>query len=141
LVYKVTNTADSMIGYKTEQHGDFGWASARFDDVLNYVPARISAILIAASMFRFEMLGDVYSDAPKHRSPNAGWPEAAMAHTLNIALSGPRSYDGEIQNYPFVNEAGIRELGNNHIIEAVRVLWQTWAIILIPTGIFAWLFA
>jgi len=141
LVYKVTNTADSMIGYRTEKHRQFGWASARFDDLLNLVPARLSAVLIAASLLRFDVLGEVVEDAPKHRSPNAGWPEAAMAHVLNIALSGPRSYDGEVKDYPFVNADGIRELGANHIIEAVRVLWLTWAIVLIPAALTAWLFA
>lgn len=141
LAYKITNTADSMIGYKTDRHRDFGWASARFDDLLNYIPARLSAVLIAASQFRFDVLGKVAKEAPKHRSPNAGWPEAAMAHGLNIALSGPRSYDGETKDYPFVNESGIRELNATHIHEAVRVLWLTWAIVLIPVAACAWLLA
>lgn len=141
LAYKAINTADSMIGYKTERHKDFGWAAARFDDVLNYVPARITAVLIAASMLRFDILGEVAADAPAHRSPNAGWPEAAMAHTLNIALSGPRTYDGTLKDYPFVNKDGIHELNASHINEAVQVLWQSWGIVLIPAAIAAWLFA
>lgn len=141
LAYKITNTADSMIGYQTSQHKDFGRAAARLDDALNYIPARLTAVLISASMLRFDVLGEVIADAPKHRSPNAGWPEAAMAYTLNIALSGPRSYGGKFTDDPFVNEDGIRELGETHIGEAVRVLWQTWAIVLIPAGIFAWVFA
>ena len=90
-------------------------------------------------MLRFDVLGEVIADAPKHRSPNAGWPEAAMAHTLNIALSG-RAVMAATDD-PFVNEDGIRELGETHIGEAVRVLWQTWAIVLIPAGIIAWVFA
>lgn len=141
LIYKVTNTADSMIGYKTEKHIDFGWAAARFDDALNYIPARVTAVLMAVSMMRVDTLGEIANDAPSHRSPNAGWPEAAMAHTLNIALSGPRVYDGQLRDYAFVNADGIRELGANHISEAVRVLWQTWALVLIPAAIGAWIFA
>ncbi len=141
LIYKISNTADSMIGYKTERHADFGWAAARFDDALNYLPARITAVLMAVSLWRVDTLGEVAHDAPAHRSPNAGWPEAAMAYALNIALSGPRMYDGQLREYPFVNEDGIRELRARHIREAVRVLWQTWALVLIPAGIAAWVFA
>ena len=140
LFYKITNTADSMIGYKTDEHREFGRSAARLDDAINYVPARITALLIAASTFRFDMLGEVTADAPLHRSPNAGWPEAAMAHSLNLALSGPRSYDGEIKDYPYVNADGIKELGPMHITEATWVLWRTWALVLIPAGLFAWAF-
>lgn len=138
LLYKLTNTADSMIGYLTDKHRDFGWAAARFDDVLNWIPARITAFLMVASTFRFDTLGEVAADAPAHRSPNAGWPEAAMAHVLNIALAGPRSYDGQLKDYAFANNDGIHELGPNHIKEAVRVLWQTWALVLIPAAVAAW---
>ncbi len=138
LLYKLTNTADSMIGYLTDKHRDFGWAAARFDDVLNWIPARITAFLMVVSTFRFDTLGEVAADAPAHRSPNAGWPEAAMAHVLNIALAGPRSYDGQLKDYAFANNDGIHELGPNHIKEAVRVLWQTWALVLIPAAVAAW---
>ena len=102
-VYKAVNTADSMIGYRTERHGEFGWAAARLDDLLNWVPARISAFLIvlASVLRKRDRWGDgpvaafstrfdaVVEDAPRHRSPNAGWPEAAVAYALDISLSGP----------------------------------------------------
>ena len=129
LLYKITNTADSMIGYKTERHADFGWASARFDDVLNFIPARLTTILIWALHPRTSPLA-IWSDAGLHRSPNAGWPEAAMAHTLNIALSGPRSYFGKPTSDPFVNPTGWHDLTSNDIDTSVETLWKAWAIAL-----------
>ena len=132
LVYKITNTADSMIGYKTEKYRDFGWAAARFDDLLNLAPARLAALMIAP--FNWQSIA---KDAKLHRSPNAGWPEAAMAQTLDIALSGPRSYDGEMRNFPFVNPRGRRMLAPNDIDDATHILWRTWAIALAATAILA----
>lgn len=126
LLYKLTNTADSMIGYKTERHIDFGWAAARFDDVLNLIPARLTAILIWALHPRTSPLA-IYTDAGLHRSPNAGWPEAAMAHTQNFALSGPRSYFGTKTSDPFVNPTGRHDLGSDDIDACVKTLWQAWA--------------
>ena len=127
LLYKVTNTADSMIGYRTARHADFGWAAARFDDLLNWVPARLSAGLIALVFWSAPALSVIGRDARLHRSPNAGWPEAAMAGVLGVALSGPRSYDGEMRDYPFVNPAGRRAIGAAEIDGAVAVLWRAWA--------------
>jgi adenosylcobinamide-phosphate synthase len=129
LIYKITNTADSMIGYRTPKHEDFGWAAAKFDDLLNLIPARLTALLIWAVTARPHPKG-IMREAPLHRSPNAGWPEAAIAHGLNIALSGPRSYDGEIKDYPFVNGDGESSLGPDHVDQTVTVLWKTWALTL-----------
>ena len=129
LIYKVTNTADSMIGYRTPQHEKFGWAAARLDDVLNLIPARLTAILIWAVTTSRPPLR-IIQEAPLHRSPNAGWPEAAMAHGLNIALSGPRSYDGKMRDYPFVNAAGQHALTPDDIDRSVDVLWHVWVITL-----------
>lgn len=140
LVYKIVNTADSTIGYLTPRHAQFGWAAAKLDDLLNFVPARLTAVLIAAATRSAGLLPDISDDAPAHRSPNAGWPEAAMAHGLNIALSGPRRYDGTMTDFPFVNDAGIREVGPDHITEAVRVLWIVWVIVLMSAGLVAWVF-
>lgn len=134
LLYKLVNTADSMIGYLSPRHEKFGWAAARLDDLLNFVPARLTAAMILLVYLRFDLTDRVWDDAPAHRSPNAGWPEAALAYTLNFALSGPRSYGGELRDYPFVNAAGIRELGPNHIHEAVGLLWRVWALALIPAA-------
>lgn len=140
LMYKIVNTADSMIGYLNDDYKDFGWAAAKFDDLLNYIPARITAVLMVASYNRFDMLGEVAVDAPVHRSPNAGWPEAAMAYVLNVALAGPRSYDGKMRDYAFVNNDGVHDLGPEHIAESVWVLWRTWGTVLIVAALFGWLF-
>ncbi|MBR2575319.1 MAG: cobalamin biosynthesis protein [Loktanella sp.] len=130
LIYKIVNTADSMIGYRTLRHAEFGWAAARFDDLLNLIPARLTAAMIWAVTRRPNPRG-ILADAPLHRSPNAGWPEAAMAHGLDIALSGPRSYDGQLRDYPFVNAGGEHDLTPENIDRAVGVLWKTWALMLV----------
>jgi len=104
-VYKAVNTLDSMIGHKTHKHADFGWASARFDDLLNLIPARLTGFLIAiASGQPLQALAVMWRDSTKHRSPNAGYPEAAMAGALGVRLSGPRIYHDHISNEPWLNE-------------------------------------
>jgi adenosylcobinamide-phosphate synthase len=137
LLYKVANTADSMIGHLTPRHAEFGWAAARFDDLLNLIPARLTAAIMLIVTARFDMARRVQADAPQHRSPNAGWPEAAMAHVLNVALSGPRSYGGQMRDDPFINPGGIRDLGPDSIIEAVWLIWKVWAVVLATSGIVA----
>jgi adenosylcobinamide-phosphate synthase len=100
IAYKAVNTADSMIGHKSERHLAFGWAAARFDDLVNLPASRLSAfwfVLAAAlspDLSAPRAIGVLFRDAGHHRSPNAGWPEAAMAGALDIRLSGPRIYDG-----------------------------------------------
>jgi adenosylcobinamide-phosphate synthase len=130
LIYKIVNTADSMIGYRTERYADFGWASARMDDVLNVIPARLTAALIALSAGAMGALAAIRRDAVRHRSPNAGWPEAAMARALDVALAGPRTYDGVTQDFAWVNEAGRKVLTAEDIDGAMRKMWQTWSILL-----------
>ncbi|MEL6596997.1 MAG: adenosylcobinamide-phosphate synthase CbiB [Pseudomonadota bacterium] len=139
LLYKVTNTADSMIGYKTPRHAQFGWAAARFDDALNWIPARITAALIAVSHLDFGSLSAIRADAVLHRSPNAGWPEAAMARVLGVALAGPRSYDGQVQDFPFVNASGQKDIGPEQIEASVRALWQAWIVVLVGAVLIAML--
>lgn len=136
-IYKAINTADSMIGYRTERHEEFGWASARFDDLLNWVPARLTALMIAATHSALGRWPDIKDDAGFHRSPNAGWPEAAMAQSLDVSLSGPRSYDGEMREYPFVNDFGRKDIGANDIDAATSALWRSWALGLAIVGLFA----
>ena len=127
LVYKCLNTADSMIGYRTPRHEAFGWAAARLDDLANWIPARLSAALIMISHGTWR---DICEDARKHRSPNAGWPEAAMAQVLDLALAGPRSYEGEMTDFPWVNDRG-RGYGHPRDIErAVFALWRAWGLTL-----------
>ncbi len=125
LVYKVANTADSMIGYRTEKYEAFGWTAAKLDDVLNWVPARLTALLIWV-VSRQGSWTQIQRDAKLHRSPNAGWPEAAMAPALGVALSGPRSYEGQMQDFAWVNGAGRRDAGPTDIDDAVTVLWKVW---------------
>ena len=143
-VYKAVNTADSMIGYHTERYGEFGWAAAKLDDVLNWIPARLSAVLLvlAGILRRRDRRGSgpvtafsarfdaVLEDAPKHRSPNAGWPEAAAAQSLDVSLSGPRTYDGALTEDPYVHEDG-RVPGAEDVDATVRLLWRAWAILLV----------
>jgi adenosylcobinamide-phosphate synthase len=108
IAYKAINTADSMIGHRSERFESFGWAAARLDDLVNLIPARLSGLLFVALA---PLVGGampssktiMFRDAPKHRSPNAGWPESAMAGALGIALAGPRSYaEGDVDD-PFLN--------------------------------------
>jgi adenosylcobinamide-phosphate synthase len=99
LAYKAVNTADSMIGHRSERYESFGWAAARFDDLVNLPASRLSALwlVLASGLLGLSPVGalaTVRRDAGHHRSPNAGWPEAAMAGALGIRLSGPRVYDG-----------------------------------------------
>ena len=129
LIYKAVNTADSMIGHRTPRHEAFGWAAARLDDVLNWVPARLTASLIALAQGAGNWRA-IRRDAGLHRSPNAGWPEAAMAVALDVALSGPRSYHGKLQVFPWVWPEGRRDAGAADIDRAVAALWRTWALTL-----------
>ena len=128
LVYKIVNTADSMIGYRTPRYADFGWAAARMDDLLNLAPARLTALLIALPGGVLHHWRDIKSDAALHRSPNAGWPEAAMARAIGVALAGPRSYDGQVQQFPWVHGAGARVIGPQEIDAAITHLWQAWLV-------------
>lgn len=127
--YKAVNTADSMIGHRTDRHRDFGWAAARLDDLINLPASRLTALLIviaalvapganAAGAWRA-----VWRDAGKHRSPNAGWPEAAMAGALGLALAGPRSYGGTMVDDVFMGEGGRREAKAEDIRRALRLYW------------------
>ena len=100
--YKAINTADSMVGHRDQRYAAFGWAAAKVDDLVNLPASRLAALLIAAAgLFHRDAsvaraLATTLRDARKHRSPNAGWPEAAMAGALGIRLAGPRSYGGSV---------------------------------------------
>jgi adenosylcobinamide-phosphate synthase len=130
LAYKIVNTADSMIGYRTEKYEAFGWAAAKFDDVLNWIPARLTAVLIWSVAEQKASWRDIIDDAALHRSPNAGWPEAAMAPALGVSLSGPRSYDGAHETFPWVNPDGRKDAGPNDVDRAIGLLWKAWAMTL-----------
>lgn len=102
--YKAINTLDSMIGHRNARHGAFGWASARIDDVANLAPARLTGALFALAGGRpGRAFAAMMRDARRHRSPNAGWPEAAMAGALGVRLSGPRVYGDRTADEPWLN--------------------------------------
>ncbi len=104
-VYKAINTLDSMIGHRNERFEDFGRSAARLDDLVNLIPARLTGVLFAVVSRRpRKALATMRRDAHHHRSPNAGWPEAAMAGALDIRLSGPRIYGDLIADEPWVND-------------------------------------
>jgi len=113
IAYKAINTADSMIGHKTEKYIDFGWAAARTDDVLNWLPARLSvlwlvlAAVVVPGTSPWRALTVARRDARLHDSPNAGWPEAAMAGALGVRLMGPRTYDGEPVNKGWMGDGRV----------------------------------
>jgi adenosylcobinamide-phosphate synthase len=125
-LYKAVNTADSMIGHKDERYAAFGWAAARLDDLVNLPASRLAALwLILAAVLTpdasaREAARAVWRDASKHRSPNAGWPEAAMAGALGFKLAGPRVYGQTLVADAFMG-SGRREMGAADIRRALRL--------------------
>jgi adenosylcobinamide-phosphate synthase len=131
MTYKAINTLDSMVGYRNEKYKNFGWASAKLDDIFNYIPARITGILIVVSAFIFNLFKNTHysliitrysfkimlRDGRKHLSPNSGIPEAAMAGALGVRLGGPSFYGGILVEKPYIGEEvpGVRsqEVGAN----------------------------
>ena len=125
-LYKAINTADSMIGHLDERYRDFGWASAKLDDLVNWIPARLTAVLLTAACFFIAGASPSSAwraarrDARGHKSPNAGWPEAAMAGALGFALGGPRDYDGETVDLPTMGD-GRRQLQAGDVLRSVAL--------------------
>ena len=101
--YKAINTLDSMIGHRTSRYQAFGGFAARLDDFANLIPARLTGVLMAMASLRLGAFTVMLRDAGRHRSMNAGWPEAAMAGALGVRLSGPRAYDAGIREEPWLN--------------------------------------
>jgi adenosylcobinamide-phosphate synthase len=126
MVYKTVNTLDSMVGYRSDRYRDFGWASARLDDVLNLIPARLSGLLIAVAALLVPgakaqgALATMWRDHARHRSPNSGWPEAAMAGALALALAGPRVYPGQPPEGEWIGD-GRSEATPGDIRAALRI--------------------
>jgi adenosylcobinamide-phosphate synthase len=140
-VYKAVNTADSMIGHRTSRHAAFGWAAARLDDLLNLIPARLAGLLIVtAAVLTGANARGAWSamrrDARHHRSPNAGWPEAAMAGALGVALAGPRRYGGGPVEDAWMNAGGRTDARPEDIGAALRLFAAACAVqALIISGI------
>ena len=120
LAYKMVNTLDSMIGYKTDRYKDFGCFAARFDDVINYIPARITAFLMVLASGRLSLLNFVAKYGSQHASPNSGYPEAALAGILNCRFGGPHTYFGQLFDKPFIGEND-RLLTTKDMQVAVRI--------------------
>jgi len=119
--YKAINTLDSMIGHRTERYQAFGWASARIDDVANWVPARLTGwLFVLLAPGRRDAMACMLRDARRHRSINAGWPEAAMAGALGVRLSGPRVYQGIVTEEPWLNAAA-RDPGADDIVAGLAI--------------------
>ena len=145
VAYKALNTADSMVGHKSERHADFGWASARLDDFANLIPARLAGFLIcAAACILPDTSGPsaitvMMRDAAQHRSPNAGWPEAAMAGALGIALAGPRIYAAGAVDDPYMGAEGRSEIDGAELGRALRLYFWANAIFAAGIAFLAWL--
>jgi adenosylcobinamide-phosphate synthase len=125
LAYKAVNTLDSMVGYRNEKYINLGWASARLDDLCNFLPARLTAVLMVAATWLLDRGHPdralaawriMRRDGRKHASPNSGFPEAALAGALGIKMGGPASYFGKTLEKPFIGEEGganLREVGGD----------------------------
>ena len=134
-VYKAINTLDSMVGYRNERYENFGKFSAKLDDVVNYIPSRITAILIAIFFNSYKAFKNFYSYGKLHDSPNAGHPISAMALALGVKLGGPTSYFGKIKNKPFFGE-GRKNITKEDILKALQFKAKLDALFLIILIIF-----
>jgi adenosylcobinamide-phosphate synthase len=144
-LYKAINTADSMIGHLNERYRHYGWAAAKLDDLANWLPARLTLVLITLACFfvpsaspsRAWQIGR--RDARKHASPNSGWPEAGFAGALGFALGGPRSYEGAVVDLPTFGD-GRSDLTASDIVAALK-LYRATLDVLLCLGIFLSLLA
>ena len=141
-LYKAINTADSMIGHRDERYKAFGWAAARLDDLVNLPASRLAALwlILAALLTPGASARDaaraVHRNASQHRSPNAGWPEAAMAGALGLKLAGPRVYRDTLVDDAFMGE-GRREAGAADIRQALRLFTRACAIQVVTLAVAA----
>ncbi len=120
MAYKMVNTLDSMIGYRTERYKDFGCWAARIDDIANFIPARLTALLMVLAAGKPQLVGFVWRNGRKHASPNSGYPEAALAGVLDCRFGGPHYYFGELFDKPYIGENAC-ELTTADMQKAVRI--------------------
>ncbi|WP_118138032.1 adenosylcobinamide-phosphate synthase CbiB [Oceanicella sp. SM1341] len=125
-LYKLVNTADSMIGHMSPRYRDFGRAAAKLDDAMNWVPARLTGAMLALAGRSRAAWEGMRTEARLHASPNAGWPEAAMAGALGVSLAGPRSYGGTRVEAPWMNPGGSRNPGPEDISRGLALTWRAW---------------
>ena len=124
LAYKMVNTLDSMIGYRTQRYKNFGCWAAHIDDVANYIPARLTALLMVLVTGRWRLIGFVWKNGCRHASPNSGYPEAALAGILNCRFGGPHYYFGELIDKPYIGDND-RELSTDDARKAISVNCKT----------------
>ena len=132
LAYKMVNTLDSMIGYKTARYKDFGCWAAHIDDVANYIPARLTALLMILASWKLRLVKFVWKNGRRHASPNSGYPEAALAGILNCRFGGPHYYFGQLFDKPYIGEHE-RLLTTDDMKKAVRVnrVAEIWMILIV----------
>ncbi|MEM9896756.1 MAG: adenosylcobinamide-phosphate synthase CbiB [Bacteroidota bacterium] len=124
VTYKMINTLDSMIGYKSNRYKDYGRFAAKLDDLANFIPARITAILMLVVTGKFQGFGFLFREGKKHVSPNAGYPEAALAYILNCQFGGPNYYHGKLVEKPYIG-SNQKILTDKDLETAVYVNWVT----------------
>ena len=138
VAYKMVNTLDSMIGYRTERYREFGCWAAHIDDIANYIPARLTAMLMIIVAGRPRLAGFVWRNGCRHASPNSGYPEAALAGILNCRFGGPHYYFGELFDKPFIGEND-RALTTEDMKKAIRVNRMAEVLMVVLVGLCAWL--
>ncbi|MEL6557936.1 MAG: adenosylcobinamide-phosphate synthase CbiB [Bacteroidota bacterium] len=124
VMYKMINTFDSMIGYKSDRYLDFGKFAAKLDDVANFIPARLTAVLMLLVTGKLNKLFFVFREGKKHASPNAGYPEAALAGILNCQFGGPNYYHGKLVDKPYIGH-NPRKLNDGDLQTATYVNWAS----------------
>lgn len=136
LAYKAVNTLDSMVGHRSERYLEFGWASARCDDLVNLLPARLTGALLCLASAQKAGWKVMRRDAGQHRSPNAGWPEAAMAAALGVRLAGPRVYGGVAVADAWMGD-GRPDVTAADIRRGVALAWRAWWLLALPLAVAA----
>ena len=147
MAYKMVNTLDSMIAYRTERYREFGTVAARIDDAANYIPARLTALIMIIVSGKPQLAGFVMSHGPRHISPNSGWPEAALAGILGCRFGGAHSYFGETVDKPFIGnnerpidsrdmKRAIRVNQTAEVVAIIIILLISWPIAISPLYIF-----
>lgn len=143
MAYKAVNTLDSMVGYKNEKYLHFGWASAKLDDLANIIPARLTAffIVISAGVLRYDWLNSfkiLKRDRRNHKSPNSGYPEAAVAGALNIQIGGTNSYFGQVMEKPTIGDKS-KELDKGDLLQTIKIMYGASAVGVFFFSIIRWM--
>jgi adenosylcobinamide-phosphate synthase len=137
IMYKMVNTMDSMLGYKNEKYKDLGYFPAKIDDAFNFIPARLTGVLMClSSILRFDVRSGIkimMRDGKRHTSPNAGIPEAAVAGLLNIQLGGNNYYFGKLVEKPTIGDK-IRNIERDDIRKAIEIMYRTELLMLLLYG-------